>query len=113
MLKSGILPRFSVLKRHATSSVLKLDALIWSSGAYLVEPRSPPQVCHPPLFAPCCAETVRPAATSTAAAAARRSLPRATKDMVTSRKQGKKESSSDREQALRTGTLSDLAYGHA
>src|SRR6202040_3765944 len=35
-LYSGRGPRLSVLKRHATSSLLKLDALIWSRGRYLV-----------------------------------------------------------------------------
>ena len=29
---SGLGPRLSVLKRHAISSVLKLSAVIWSSG---------------------------------------------------------------------------------
>src|SRR6201984_1829804 len=35
-LYSGRGPRLSVLKRHATSSLLKFDALIWSSGTYLL-----------------------------------------------------------------------------
>src|SRR5439155_6957543 len=35
-LYSGNGPRLSVLKRQATSSLLKLDALIWSSGRYLL-----------------------------------------------------------------------------
>ena len=35
-LYSGRLPMLSVLNRQATSSLLKLDALIWSSGRYLV-----------------------------------------------------------------------------
>src|SRR4249919_2946385 len=56
-LKSGLDPRYWVLNCQATSSELKLPALIWSSGAYLVEPRSPPHVRHSPFFAPVCADT--------------------------------------------------------
>src|SRR5439155_23356265 len=39
---SGRGPSESVLNRQASSSLLKFDALIWSSGAYRVLPRSPP-----------------------------------------------------------------------
>jgi hypothetical protein len=39
-LNSGRVPRLSVLKRQATSSLLKFWALIWSSGEYLVPLRS-------------------------------------------------------------------------
>src|SRR6266850_775996 len=35
-LYSGNGPRLSVLKRQATSSLLKFEPLIWSSGRYLV-----------------------------------------------------------------------------
>src|SRR5262249_37449698 len=35
-LYSGRVPRLSVLKRQATSSLLKFVALIWSSGEYFV-----------------------------------------------------------------------------
>src|SRR5262252_2167454 len=45
-LNSGRGPSASVLKRHATSSLLKLSLLIWSSGEYLVLARSPPHVRH-------------------------------------------------------------------
>jgi quinoprotein glucose dehydrogenase len=38
----------SVLNRHATSSVLKFVASIWSCGAYRELPRSPPYVRHSP-----------------------------------------------------------------
>src|SRR6267143_5377300 len=48
-LYSGRGPRLSVLNRQATSSWLKLVALIWSSGAYLVFARSPPYVGHSPF----------------------------------------------------------------
>src|SRR5512140_1237942 len=52
MLNSGFGPRFSVWKRHASFSVLKFEALIWSSGEYFVLPRSAPYVRHSPTFAP-------------------------------------------------------------
>src|SRR5262249_2827559 len=49
-LYSGRVPRLSVLKRQATSSLLKLSALIWSSGEYLVPPRSPVYCGHSPFL---------------------------------------------------------------
>ena len=52
-LYSGRLPRLSVLKRQASSSLPKLDALIWSSGRYLLFARSAPYVGHSPALAPC------------------------------------------------------------
>jgi hypothetical protein len=39
---------FETLNRHAISSVPKLLALIWSCGAYRVDPKSPPYVGHCP-----------------------------------------------------------------
>src|SRR5262245_11391287 len=48
-LYSGYGPNASVLKRHATSSLLKFDALIWSSGEYLVNFTSAPLVGHSPF----------------------------------------------------------------
>src|SRR5882672_2081308 len=48
-LYSGYGPNASVLKRHATSSLLKFDASIWSSGEYLVNFTSAPLVGHSPL----------------------------------------------------------------
>src|SRR4029434_1960008 len=48
-LNSGNGPRLSVLKRQATSSVLKFDALIWSSGEYLVPLRSAALDHHSPF----------------------------------------------------------------
>jgi hypothetical protein len=41
-LYSGRVPRLSVLKRHATSSLLKFEALICSSGEKRV-PRTSPE----------------------------------------------------------------------
>src|SRR5215470_4992561 len=49
-LYSGNGPKASVLKRHATSSLLKFDALIWSSGEYLVNLMSAPLVGHSPFL---------------------------------------------------------------
>ncbi len=49
---SGWGPSASVLNRQATSSLLKLVALIWSSGEYRVFPGSPPQERHSPSLAP-------------------------------------------------------------
>src|SRR5215813_11388989 len=49
-LYSGRVPRLSVLKRQATSSLLKLSALIWSSGEYLVPARSPVYCGHSPFL---------------------------------------------------------------
>src|SRR6476661_1863374 len=48
-LYSGRVPRLSVLKRHATSSLLKLPALIWSSGEYLLPWRSAVYIGHSPF----------------------------------------------------------------
>src|SRR5258705_7295626 len=48
-LYSGYGPKASVLKRHATSSLLKFEALIWSSGEYLVNFTSAPLVGHSPF----------------------------------------------------------------
>src|SRR5262252_3634616 len=55
-LNSGRGPSASVLNRHATSSLLKLSLVIWSSGEYRVLARSPPSVGHsaPFGFAGCC-----------------------------------------------------------
>src|SRR5216683_8403926 len=49
-LYSGYGPNASVLKRHATSSLLKFDASIWSSGEYLVNFTSAPLVGHSPFL---------------------------------------------------------------
>src|SRR5215470_4753670 len=49
-LYSGRGPRLSVLKRQATSSLLKLEALIWSSGEYLVPLRSAVYCGHSPFL---------------------------------------------------------------
>src|SRR3954453_9452335 len=49
-LFSGRGPRLSVLKRHAGSSLLKLLALIWSSGGYLLSLRSAVYIGHSPFF---------------------------------------------------------------
>src|SRR5215471_5121443 len=49
-LFSGRGPRLSVLKRHATSILLKLLALIWSSGEYLLPFRSAVYIGHSPFF---------------------------------------------------------------
>src|SRR5207237_9133883 len=49
-LYSGRGPRLSVLKRQATSSLLKFDALIWSSGEYLLPRRSAVYIGHSPFF---------------------------------------------------------------
>src|SRR5438067_10248160 len=49
-LYSGRGPRLSVLNRHATSSLLKFDALICSSGEYLVPFRSAVYCGHSPLM---------------------------------------------------------------
>src|SRR5579872_2090683 len=53
-LYSGRGPRLSVLKRQATDSLLKLDALTWSSGEYLVPLRSAVYCGHSPLFVEGC-----------------------------------------------------------
>src|ERR1700680_1229392 len=53
-LYSGRVPRLSVLKRHATSSLLKLDAVIWSSGEYLVPFRSAVKCAHSPFLVDGC-----------------------------------------------------------
>src|SRR5579863_8632796 len=47
-LYSGRDPRLSVLKRQAISSLLKFDALIWSSGRYLVPAISAVYQAHSP-----------------------------------------------------------------
>src|SRR4249920_424816 len=49
-LFSGRGPRLSVLNRHATSSLLKLEALIWSSGEYLLPRKSAVYIGHSPFF---------------------------------------------------------------
>src|SRR5262245_5228178 len=49
-LFSGRGPRLSVLNRHATSSLLKLDALICSSGEYLLPRKSAVYIGHSPFF---------------------------------------------------------------
>src|SRR6185436_20909926 len=49
-LFSGRGPRLSVLKRQATSSLLKLFASIWSSGEYLLPLRSAVYIGHSPFF---------------------------------------------------------------
>src|SRR5215831_21416912 len=49
-LFSGRGPRLSVLNRHATSILLKLLALIWSSGEYLLPFRSAVYIGHSPFF---------------------------------------------------------------
>ena len=49
-LVSGRGPRLSVLNRHATSSLLKLLALIWSSGEYLLPRRSAVYIGHSPFL---------------------------------------------------------------
>src|SRR6266545_1008587 len=49
-LFSGRGPRLSVLNRHATSSLLKLLALIWSSGEYLLPRRSAVYIGHSPFL---------------------------------------------------------------
>src|SRR5579862_3089915 len=49
-LYSGRGPKLSVLKRQATSSLPKLDALIWSSGEYLVPLRSAVYCGHSPFL---------------------------------------------------------------
>src|SRR5580765_16150 len=49
-LFSGRGPRLSVLKRQATSSLLKLLASIWSSGEYLLPRRSAVYIGHSPFF---------------------------------------------------------------
>src|SRR5580658_6443112 len=49
-LYSGRGPSASVLKRHATSSLVKLDALIWSSGEYLLPRRSAVYIGHSPFL---------------------------------------------------------------
>src|SRR5262245_66660717 len=48
-LNSGRGPRLSVRNRHATSSLPKFVALIWSSGEYLVPCRSPVYSGQSPL----------------------------------------------------------------
>src|SRR5579864_8987053 len=81
-LYSGRVPRLSVLKRHATSSLLKLDALIWSSGEYLVPFRSAVYCGHSPFLVEGCPAMAWPAtprdwpnASAANATAASRSLP--------------------------------------
>ena len=54
-LYSGRGPRLSVLNRQATSSLLKLAALIWSSGEYLLPLRSAVYIGHSPFFVLGCA----------------------------------------------------------
>src|SRR4051794_29719400 len=49
-LFSGRGPRLSVLNRQATSSLLKLLALIWSSGEYLLPRWSAVYIGHSPFF---------------------------------------------------------------
>src|SRR5262245_9484664 len=49
-LLSGRGPRLSVLKRHAISILLKLDALIWSSGEYLLPFKSAVYIGHSPFL---------------------------------------------------------------
>src|SRR5688572_9233063 len=49
-LVSGRGPRLSVLNRQAISSLLKLLALIWSSGEYLLPRRSAVYIGHSPFF---------------------------------------------------------------
>src|SRR5262245_10358931 len=49
-LNSGRVPRLSVLYRQATSSLLKLEALIWSSGEYRVPFMSPLYDGQSPFF---------------------------------------------------------------
>src|SRR5436190_4917851 len=49
-LFSGRGPKLSVLNRHAGSSLLKLLALIWSSGEYLLPLRSAVYIGHSPFF---------------------------------------------------------------
>src|SRR3954452_16188394 len=49
-LFSGRGPRLSVLNRHAGSSLLKLLALIWSSGEYLLPLKSAVYIGHSPFF---------------------------------------------------------------
>src|SRR5712691_6454485 len=49
-LYSGRGPRLSVLNRQATSNLLKLAALIWSSGEYLLPLRSAVYIGHSPFF---------------------------------------------------------------
>src|SRR3954465_12835674 len=49
-LFSGRGPRVAVLKRQATSSLLKLVPLIWSSGEYLLPLRSAVYIGHSPFL---------------------------------------------------------------
>src|SRR6185436_2104986 len=49
-LNSGRAPRLSVLKRQATSSLLKLLPLIWSRGEYLLPRKSAGYIGHSPLL---------------------------------------------------------------
>src|SRR3954467_14742352 len=49
-LFSGRGPRLSVLNRQATSSLLKLAALIWSSGEYLLPLKSAVYIGHSPFL---------------------------------------------------------------
>src|ERR1700752_2982511 len=49
-LVSGRGPRVSVLKRQATSILLKLVALTWSSGEYLLPRRSAVYIGHSPFL---------------------------------------------------------------
>src|SRR5439155_14621411 len=71
---SGRGPSASVLKRHATSSLLKLSLLIWSSGEYLVLASSPPQVRHSRAGAPVCPDS-RPFVTANTATRIARDTP--------------------------------------
>src|SRR4249920_3995801 len=49
-LYSGRVPRLSVLNRQATSRRLKFEALIWSSGEYLLPRRSAVYIGHSPFL---------------------------------------------------------------
>src|SRR3954465_10808422 len=49
-LFSGRGPRVAVLNRHATSSLLKFVAPIWSSGEYLLPLKSAVYIGHSPFF---------------------------------------------------------------
>src|SRR5437764_10804596 len=59
-LFSGRGPRLSVLNRQATSSLLKFEALIWSSGEYLLPRRSAVYIGHSPFFVLGCAAVCWP-----------------------------------------------------
>src|SRR6185295_924948 len=49
-LASGVGPRLSVLKDHASWSRLKFAASIWSSGEYLLPLKSAVYIGHSPFF---------------------------------------------------------------